>query len=196
MSWTKRWFATCGGCPAEASCSEYYAVPEGWLRGQYGKLACPACAPDLRSAEVEANILNAEAMAKTQEAYAPAYEAQRAWDETHPKPQLPAHLKHHDFLKFEVMIRKVTCPGCGCSEQTEGTLLQVPHKPKGWGYAGKKRGAGAFLCPSCLSTLGENYYADLVAWRDARDAEVGDLFREAYKNTVRSVSPKYPKSWK
>lgn len=197
MSWTKRWFATCGGCSAEAPCSEYYAVPEGWKRGRYSKIACPACTPTLLAVEAEADISNARARELTQAAYAPAYATQKAWDAANPKPQLPEHLRHHDFLKFELMIRKVTCPGCGCSEQTEGTLLKAPHRPKGWGYAAKtKRGAGAFICASCMSALGQTYHDALVAWRDARDVEVGDLFREAYKNTAPSVSPKYPEGWK
>ena len=197
MSWTKRWFATCGGCSAEAPCSEYYKVPEGWLRGRYGKLVCPSCTPALLAAEAEADIFNTEARAKTQEAYAPAYEVQKAWEHAHPKPQLPPHLRHHDVLKFEVLIRKVTCPGCGCSEQTEGTLLNFPRKPASWRYAARtKRGAGALICPACMEAMAPEYYTDIRAWNAERDVAVGDVFREAYKNTVKSVYPKYPEGWK
>ena len=195
--WFQRWYTACPGCGTEAQCNGYYDLPTGWLRLRYkGGAACPDCAPAAQAAEAAADAHNNAARLATRATYAPCYAKQEAWDKANPKPDLPASLVRGGSTQ-ERYVRRTVCPGCGCVDERERSIGTFPSRPDSWSWAGRRRDTGPLICPKCRA--GEAvlaYHAAQDAWKAKRDAEIGDVFREARENTIKSVSAAYPEGWK
>lgn len=192
--WTKRWYVTCSYCSLEEQTIGYYTEPKGWTRARYttGGIACPACAPKMLEAEAVANEHNKKAEAATREAYAPAYLTQQAWDKANPRPKLPLPFSNIAST-HETFIRRIACPGCGKVEVREKPMGMIPNRPAEWRYAGRTRGHGTIVCPSCYEGLSK-HHAALDEWGKKRSEVVGDSFRKAHEGIIKSVSPVYPES--